>query len=490
MRRFLTALALLAPLLFGAACTTNPATGEQSFTAFMSEQDELRVGAEEHPKILKDMGGEYMDPTIQTYVDWVGEKLAKVSDLPGLKFKFTVLNDPEINAFALPGGYVYITRGLIALAENEAEMAGVLAHEIGHVTARHTAQRYSAAMATNLGLLGASVLGSVFGVPADLNRVAGQIGQLYLQAYSRDQELEADMLAVRYLTRAGYDSRTLETFFRKMRQHTSITQRVRGRPDEDPAGNIMSTHPRTSDRIAQAIQLARVPPNANPRVGREDYLARIDGMLWGDSPDQGVVHGRVFEHPELRFRFEVPPGFYLINSPRQVAAHGPDRTIILFNQLNQKEAQRVGAMRSYVSSWGGGRLGGVERIDVNGLEAATGSARIDTSEGVRDVRLVAIRFARDRVYRFLFLTPPEATARRGEDLRRVTYSFRRLTEAEAKAVKTLKLRVRTVTPGDTPDKLANLMPLESFRLDWFMALNGLTQGDRLTPGTKVKVVTP
>jgi predicted Zn-dependent protease len=488
--RHLSALAVIAPLLLGTGCSTNPATGEQSFTAFMSEEDELRVGAEEHPKILKSMGGEYAYPTIQTYVDWVGEKLSKVSDLPDLKFKFTVLNDPEINAFALPGGYVYITRGLIALAENEAEMAGVLAHEIGHITARHTAQRYSAAMATNLGLIGASILGSIFGVPGDLNRVAGQVGQLYLQAYSRDQELEADMLAVRYMSRAGYDPRTLETFFRKMRQHTSITQRVRGRPDEDPAGNIMSTHPRTSDRIAQAIRLASVPPSANPRIGRDDYLQRIDGMLWGDSPDEGVVHGRVFEHPDLRFRFEVPPGFYLINSPSQVSAHGPDKTIILFNQLNQKEAQQTGSMQAYVANWGGGRLKGVERIDVNGIEAATGSARIDTSEGTRDVRLVAYRFAKDRVYRFLFLTPPGATARRNEDLRRVTYSLRRMTEAEAKAVKTLKLRVMTVKPGDTPEKLADLMPLESFRLDWFQALNGLTPTDNLTPGNKVKIVDP
>ncbi|MEQ9574962.1 MAG: peptidase M48, partial [Rhodospirillales bacterium] len=273
-------------------------------------------------------------------------------------------------------------------------------------------------------------------------------------------------------------------------QHTSITQRVRGRPDEDPAGNIISTHPRTSDRIAQAITLARVPPNADPRIGREDYLARIDGMLWGDSPDEGVVHGRVFEHPELRFRFEVPPGFYLINSPSQVSAHGPDRTVILFNQLRQQEAAQVRDMQSYVSSWGGGRLRGVERIDVNGLEAATGSARTDTSEGVRDVRLVAIRFAKDRIYRFLFLTPPEATPRRSEDLRRVTYSFRALTDDEAKAVKTLKLRVMTVNPGDTPDSLAGIMPLESYKLDWFLALNGLAPGDKLTPGTKVKVVAP
>ncbi|MEQ8229885.1 MAG: M48 family metalloprotease [Rhodospirillales bacterium] len=490
MRKFLTALALTTPLLFGAGCSTNPATGQQSFTAFMSEEDELRVGAEEHPKILKDMGGEYQYPTIQTYIDWVGEKLAKVSDLPKLKFKFTVLNEPNINAFALPGGYIYITRGLISLAENEAEMAGVLAHEIGHVTARHTAQRYSAAMATNIGLIGASILGSIFGVPGDLNRLAGQVGHLYLQSYSREQELEADMLAVRYMARAGYDPRALESFFRKMRQHTSITQRVRGRPDEDPADSILSTHPRTADRIAQAIRLARVPPDANPRVGREDYLQRINGMLWGDAPEQGIVHGRVFAHPDLHFRFEVPPGFYLVNSPTQVIAHGPDQAVIIFNQLNQKDAAAVRDVRAYVAGWGKGRLENVERIKINGFDAATGQARIDTSEGVRDVRLVAIRFAPERIYRFLFLTPPGTTQRRSEDLRRVTYSFNRLSEAEAKAITPLKLRVITVNPGDTPEKLADLMPLESFKLDWFQVLNGLGPNDGLTAGTKVKVVTP
>ena len=488
MHRLFRLLALLAPLALTAACSTNPATGEQSFTAFMSEADEARVGAEEHPKLVKDSGGEYKFPQVQTYVDWVGEKLAKVSDLPDLKFKFTVLNDSRINAFALPGGYVHITRGLVALAENEAEMAGVLAHEIGHVTARHTAQRYSAAMATNLGLLGASILGSVFGVPGDINRLAGQVGQIYLQAYSREQELEADMLAVRYMKRAGYDPQALETFFRKMSQHTSISQRIRGLPDNDPADNIMSTHPRTADRIAQAIRLANTTRVANLRLGRDDYLDRINGMIWGDSPDQGVVHGRAFEHAELKFRFEVPPGFTIINTPTQVSAHGPDKAIVVFNMLKKQEAERVSDVRAYVAGWASGRLKNVERLTVNGLNAATGAARLDTSEGVRDVRLVAIQASREHIYRFLFLTPPAATQRLGEDLRRTTYSFRRLSEAEAKAITPLKLRVVPVRAGDTPANLAAAMPVEKFGLDWFLALNGLAPGDRLNPGERIKIV--
>ncbi|MEK9672526.1 MAG: M48 family metalloprotease [Rhodospirillaceae bacterium] len=489
MRRLSFLLALLAPLLLSAACSTNPATGEQSFTAFMSEEDEHRVGAEEHPKILKEMGGTYKGPAIQTYVDWVGEKLSRVSDLPGLKFKFTVLDDSNINAFALPGGFVYITRGLVALAENEAEMAGVLAHEIGHITARHTAQRYSQAMATNIGLIGLSIAGSIFGVPGDLNRLVGQVRQLYLQSYSREQELEADMLGVRYMSRAGYNPQALETFFRKMAAHTSISQRSQGRPDTDPAANILSTHPRTADRIAQAIQLAKAQPVPNPRVGRNDYLDRINGMVWGDSSAEGVARGRVFEHPDLRFRFEVPAGFWLLNSPSQVVARGPGDTVIVFNRLKQEDARRTGRVRDHVASWGGGRLGVIEPLTVNGLEAATGTARIDTQEGTRDIRMIAIRMDRDAIYRFLFLTKPSETKRFNEDLRRTTYSFRRLTDAEAAKIKALRLRVLTVNPGDTPEKLAGLMPLEKFSLDWFLALNGLDRGARLTPGDKVKIVT-
>lgn len=490
MMRILTLSSLLACLWLTTACSTNPATGEQSFTAFMSAEDELRVGSEEHPKILKDMGGEYMDPAIQTYVDWVGEKLAKASDLPDLKFKFTVLNDPKINAFALPGGFVYITRGLVALAENEAEMAGVLAHEIGHITARHTAQRYSTAMATNLGLMGLSIAGSIFGVPGNLNSLAGQVGQLYLQSYSREQELESDMLAVRYMSRVGYDPRALETFFRKMGQHTSISQRSQGRPDEDPAGSILSTHPRTADRIAQAIRLANAKRITNPRVGRNDFLTRIDGMAWGDSPDQGIVRGRVFEHPELKFRFEVPPGFWILNGSKQLTARGPNGAAIIFNLLKESDARQTRRVRDHVANWAGGRLNQVETIDINGMEAATGNASIGTSDGERDVRLVAIREAPNRIYRFLFLTKPGTAAQLAEDLRRTTYSFRRLTDAEAGKIKPLKLRVITVNQGDTPQSLASLMPLEQFNLDWFLALNGMRPNQNLTVGEKIKIVTP
>ncbi|MEE9544241.1 MAG: M48 family metalloprotease, partial [Rhodospirillales bacterium] len=197
MIRLISPVFLIVPLLALAACTVNPATGKQSFTGFMSRADEMEVGEREHPKILREYGGRYDGQRIDAYVRDIGLGLARVSEVAGLPYTFTVLNDDKVNAFALPGGYVYITRGLLALADNEAEMAGVLAHEIGHITARHTAQRYSQAMATNLGLRILSTIGGGAGMPAGLGSLVSFGAQAILQGYSREQELEADMLAVR-----------------------------------------------------------------------------------------------------------------------------------------------------------------------------------------------------------------------------------------------------------------------------------------------------
>ncbi len=489
MLKWLRPFALVAPLLALAACAVNPATGEQSFTAFMSPAEELRVGAEEHPKMIKEFGGAYGDAKLRAYVDRVGLRLASVTEMPNLKYTFTVLNTDKVNAFALPGGYVYITRGLIALAENEAEMAGVLAHEIGHVNARHTAQRYSAAMATNLGLMVLDIIGSQAGLPASVGQLAGYGAQAALMGYSRDQELEADKLGVRYMTRAGYDPKAMTTFFYKMEAESQLETAMQGKP-EGPTNNIMATHPRTADRIQQTVQLARLPAGATPVTGRDEFLTEIDGMIFGDDPSQGVRRGREFIHPELGFRFEVPPGFTMFNSPTQVVAYGPGQSVIVFDMADQKTARQAGRMVPYLTSVWGGRLGlrGTEAIDVNGMEAATGQARLNGQRGPRDVRLVAVRGAPQQIFRFAFITPPQMTARLSEDLRRATYSLRRLDAAEAKAVRPLRIRVVTVKPGDTPASLAAAIPAEKFRVRWFEVLNGQSPGAMPPVGAVVKTV--
>ncbi len=490
MNRLGRTIALSLPLLALAGCAVNPATGKLSFTTFLAPADETVVGREEHPKILEQSGGAYTERNLGAYVRNVGQRLARVSETPNLAFTFTVLDDPKVNAFAVPGGYVYVTRGLLALADTEAEMAGVLAHEIGHVVARHSAERYSQAVAANLGLTVLGVLGKAAGVPAGVGSLASFGAQAYLQGFSREQELEADMLGVRYMTRAGYDPRAMISFFRKLQGHDALEAAVSGRPQAADRFHIMSTHPRTADRIAQAIELARVSPAANPRIGRDAYLARIDGMVFGDAPKQGIRKGRVFAHPELGIRFTVPPGFVLFNSPGRVLARGPGGAAIVFDMARGPAAGRVRSLRAYVVRDWGNRLSlrGVERITVNGMEAATGRDRLQTRDGPRDVRLLAIRERPDRIYRFIFLTPPSLTARLTNELKRTTYSFRRLSRREAASIRPLRLRVVTVGAGDTAKGLAARMPLGKFSLAWFETLNGLGRGQPLVPGRRVKVV--
>lgn len=469
-------------------CSTNPATGNQSFTAFMSTEDEARIGAEEHPKILKELGGTYKSANLENYVAGIGKRLAAVSEMPEVPWKFTVLNDHRVNAFALPGGYIYITRGLMALAENEAEMAGVLAHEIGHVTARHSAQRYSTALATNIGLTGLSILGSVLGMPSGLGRVVGTGAQMALQQYSQSQELEADMLGVRYMTRIGYDPNAMTSFFFKLKAHSDLESRQQGK--DGVSHNIMSTHPRTEDRIKQAMKLAKLKASAKRVLHRAQYLRRIDGMVFGDDPAQGVRNGRQFMHPELKFTFTVPPGFVLFNSPSQVVAFGPEKSRIVFDMANPKDAKRVRDLAGYLRGVWGRNLDvrSVENLTVNGMAAATGQARISGSGGTREVRLVTIRENAEKIYRLAFITTPSEARRLNVEMRRTTYSFRRLSQAEADAIKPLRLKIRTARAGDTAEKLAERFPFERFKREWFRLLNDLNVGDKLVPGQQVKVV--
>ena len=235
-------LILAAAALALAACSVNPATGERNFTAFMSPEDELRVGREEHPKVVEQFGGVYNDPKVAAYVDRVGQNLVRVSELPEVDFTFTVLDDDIVNAFALPGGYVYISRGLLGLANSEAELAGVLGHEIGHVTGRHSAQRYSQSVLAGIGTVGVSILSSVFLGTTAVGDAVGQGANVYLQGFSREHEFEADTLGVRYLSRTGYETSAMASFLASLQAFSALEAKVSGLPDPASRYNIMS-HP-------------------------------------------------------------------------------------------------------------------------------------------------------------------------------------------------------------------------------------------------------
>lgn len=481
----LTTALLLAPLASAclSGCTVNPATGARTFTGGLSTDEEVRIGREQHPQIVKQFGGECGSPDFRRYVDSIGQLLARTVERRELQYTFTVLNSPIVNAFAISGGYVYVTRGLVELADNEAQLAGVMAHELGHVTALHHARRYGQGLLATVLLGGLAVAGG-----GSLAQV-GQLGATaLLQSYSRENEFEADDLAMRYMSRAGYDPRELAVFLAKLRANSRLTARLMGRsPDEIDQFDFMATHPAPVERVQRASSNAAATAVAQPMTGAEIYLDKLDGLLSGDDPEQGFVRGRVFVHPELGFAFEVPEGFRLFNSAQRVAAVGPGGAQILFDRAF-KPAE--GPMTAYLQQVWARRapLDGVERLDINGLDAATGTTRARTNKGTMDLRLVAIRLGPAEIYRFMFATPPRLTGELSEALRRTTYSFRRLDPKEASRFKPLRVRVVRVRPGETVQSLAQRMAFADFKEERFRVLNGILDGRGVRPDQRVKII--
>ncbi len=480
----LLAACALAAALALQGCAQSPATGRNIFTGGLSPEDEVKLGREQHPEIVGEFGGEYDDPELRAYVNSLGRLLARTSELPNLDWHFTILDSPIVNAFALPGGYVYMTRGLLALADNEAELAGVLAHEIGHVTARHSAERYGQSVLGTAAALGVGLLlGSEVAAQA-----TSSAAQLAVLSYSRDQEFEADTLGVRYLARTGHDPNAMATFLRRLLGHSRYEAQLAGRPEAADAFDITQTHPRTADRVQRAIQQAGGRNVNNPIVARDIYLDKIDGMVYGDSPAQGYVRGQRFLHPELGFAFEVPEGFQLANTPTRVIAQNPNGAAILFDAAKKPSSARM--TRYLAEDWARDvPLRDLQAIDVNGLEAATAWTRNDTRQGKVDFRLVAIRLDRNAVYRFLFVTPSNLSSSLSAPLRRTTYSFRRLKSKELAKLQPYRLDIYRVKSGDTPGRIARRMPLGDDSLGQFQVLNGLRQGEPLRAGQRVKIIT-
>jgi predicted Zn-dependent protease len=483
-------LVLVLPLLALGACSTNPATGEQSFTAFMSEKKEKEVGATEHPKILKQFGGVYEDAKLGFYVSRIGAKLAQFSELPNLKYTFTILNDKKVNAFALPGGYVYVTRGLLAIVANEAEMAGVLAHEIGHITARHSSQRYSATMATNIGLQILGAIGSAAGAPIGVGQLASFGGQAALKSYSREQELESDMLGIRYLSRAGYDPGAMTSFFYKLKAHSKLEAAMSGKKGRSESANIMSTHPLTSERIAEAKKLAAQIIVTGKEHGRDAYANEIDGLVFGDDPEQGIRRGQIFEHPALGIRFEVPPGFAMVNTPKELIARSGDGSVVLFDMAPDKKIHELGGTTNYIKAinFKGGKFQNVKNLNINGMTGVTGIVRLSLAGRQRDVRLLVIKKKKNQIFHLWFETDTKDTKSMALSFRRIIFSFKRLSQDEIAAIRPLRIRFKTVLEGDSVKSLAHSMPMDNFALEWFELLNETPQDIPLKSGQQVRII--
>lgn len=489
----LIAAASAATLLSGCATQSSPATG-RTFSSPVSAQQEASLGRKEHPKILKEFGGAYDEkPGLDSYVTSIGQFLASTGERPDVQFTFTLLNSPDVNAFAVPGGYIYLTRGLMALANNEAEFASVVGHEIGHINARHTAERIGQAQQTQLGVMGAVLLGGLLGGQggADLaGGLASQYGQVRLAGYSQQQEFEADSLGVRYMKRATYDPQAAASFLSSLRAQTQLETELAGKdPNLVDDQNMLASHPRTIDRVQRAIaEAGGSQPNA--MLERDVYLAKIDGMMFGDDPQQGVIDGRLFVHPPLRFAFEVPQGYKLVNLPTVVAIKGPKGTL---GNLSLADPQPSGSLAAALRSYdpkGNIMLEGIESITINGMEAATGLARFNTKSGAANYRAVLIRHPSGKVYEFVFLSKADLGARYDGDFQKTAFSFRQISAAEASQYdRPQRIRIVTVQPGDTIRSLSSRMVMADGREQWFRVLNGLENASQLQAGQKVKIVT-
>jgi predicted Zn-dependent protease len=477
-------LALAGALLLAACQLTAKGFEEQGFVPSpdpmtvdaASRNDRLAaIARAQHPRILATYGGEYSDPRLERMVAKVVGRLTLVSDDPDQTYRITILNSPNVNAFALPGGYLYITRGLLALANDSAELAAVIAHEMGHVTANHGLQRQQKEAEE---LLAARVVSDVLG--GDRTAQAALVrGKLRLAQFSRNQELEADAIGIRMIGRAGYDTFSAARFLQSMAAYADFRTASRA---SDPTLDFLASHPNAPQRIELALAHARQfgAPGSGAR-DRDSYLDGIDGMLFGDTPEEGYVRGRTFLHPTLGISFTVPPGFLIDNSATAVTAAGPGDTAIRFDGVT---LDRNIPLETYLrSGWVTGlEPGSVTSRRMNGVEAATATARAD---GWRFA--IAVYRAGDQVYRLLSAAPLGSDALE-EIAESVNGSFRLLSDAEKAALKPLRIRVVQVRPGQTVASLAAMMKGVDRQLELFRLLNALPPGASVSAGDRVKII--
>ncbi len=450
-------------------------------------QSEAQQGAEAHPQLLAEFGGAMTGPYAQ-YVEQVGQNIAVQSGLGNARSSFTVslVNSPVNNAFAIPGGYVYTTRQLVTLMNNEAELAGVLGHEVAHVAARHSQRRQQTAQRNSiLGAAGAILSGVLLGdsgIGDTLSRGILQGSQLLTLKFSRSQELEADALGIQYLTKAGYDPMAMSTVLRSLALQNNLDAQVEGRNATIPAW--ASTHPDPASRVQTAESKAQ--GLAGSVTNRDTFLTKIDGMMYGDDPEQGIVDGRQFIHPELRLSFTAPDGYYMVNGTRAVSINGQS------GKAQMTLAPYNGNLNTYVNKVFSDLAGegqtvapsSLQQTTVNGLPAVYGTARVNSGSGQVDVVVFAYEFSNDRAYHFQAITQ----AGKSNAFSSMFQSMRLISQSEADNVVPRKLDVVTVRSGDTVASLANRMAFTNAQETRFRVLNGLTNDETLRAGQKVKIV--
>jgi predicted Zn-dependent protease len=469
---------VIAVLIVATGCATNPVTGRREFS-LMSEAQEIQIGQTQDVQVRKEMGV-YRDQALQEYVSTIGLNLARASERPNLPWHFTVVDSPAVNAFALPGGYIYITRGIMPFLDSEAQLAGVLGHEIGHVTARHASQQYSRATGAQLGL----IFGSILVPQARPFTQLGEsgLGVLFLK-YGRDDEDQADGLGVRYASLTGWDPGGVP-------QMLTTLARIEEANDEKGVPNWLSTHPAPADRVQRvsaAVQRAETGADRFT-IERDGYLRRIDGIVYGDNPDQGVVRGVRFLHAALRFAVDFPTGWDVNNGPAQVVAKEPEGPALMLLQIVERPIGRHiqdVALRSMDAA--GFRVTSGGRTYINNLDAYVGTY----AGALQNLGRVLVRAAHVGLDRDVLLVagiaPTDRYGRAEPIFVRTINSLKPLSRAEAEAIAPNRIDLYTARQGDTWQSIAERQG-GLVKATTLAIMNGYAVNDQPQAGERIKIV--
>ena len=468
----------ITPLLLAlGSCAQNPVTGKQDFV-MMSEEQEINLGLRADQQVRRQYKV-YPDRALQEYVDSIGQKVAAKSHRPNIKYRFTVVDSPEINAFALPGGYVYITRGILAYLNSEAELAAVLGHETGHVTARHGVRQQSAAQAAQLGVVVASIFVPELATNAGSN-LTNVLGGALLSGYGREHELEADRLGADYLARSGYDPHAMIRVVGVLKNQELFDAELAKKENRPPRRyhGVFASHPDADTRLHEVVGESSHLEVANPFEGREVYLRHIEGIPFNDNVDQGVLRNNVFSHSELGFSIAYPAHWRVKNLPDRLVASNAqgEATLNLSMDLRPSGAPLDYARR--IAGLGAGNRS--EALEINGLPAAIAY----TSNGVTGV----IQHGRKMYILQGIAQTPQALAAERESMLSAIRSFRALSERERRELRPLEVHIITARAGDSYAELARRSPLGKNAESYLRLMNAQYPSGEPKPGQPIKIV--
>ena len=469
-------------LLIVTGCVQNKATGDRQLV-ILSQDEENNIGAREHPKIIKAFGGIYEDKNLQEYINNIGNRLASNSELPDIRWTFTILDSPVVNAFALPGGYIYVTRGLISLANDESEIASVIGHEIAHVTARHTAERHAKATISGLGL---EILDIVIGRPIVSN--LANIGmQGILSSFSRSQELEADKLGIRYIKKSNYDTEGSTRFLSRL----DVLTKISNEKNSNLINSIFATHPKTLDRVQYSKTLAT---NLSSDVlrNKEKFLLAIDNMVYGDSSKHGVIRDNLFLHLDLNFKFEVPKDYKIDNQENAVISNNKDNTVIvIFDGLINQES--ISLIEIVEANIGRSRLYNYDEFSINNRVAISveDKSLVNYNGAKYSRKVYLIAWNNTRVWRFTVLSAPNLLDNSILEAENIVMSFDSLSNYDRKIAQPSRIKIIKVLEGDTINSLSQNMAVSKNKKELFCVLNGIdcsSENASLSIGEPIKMI--